>query len=97
MSEKDRLLRALDDARDRGYESDAVEEDEPHVAVDAGAGGDGPEVGGHCHSTMAPGLVSTMTARDMKQTADHGAQTLIPSLGNVTDSLVVLPVVLPVA
>ena len=84
MSEKDRLLRLLDEAHDRGYGSEdeeAVEEEEQHVEVvehgssGAGTGDVGDAIGGAA-STSALTLVT-----ELKQTADHGAQTLIPSLG----------------
>ena len=93
MSEKDRLLRLLDEAHDRGYESEedaaaaAAEEEElqqqqqsVHV-IDAGAGGDGPGIGG------ASGVGVSVSVPEVKQMADHGAQTLIPSLGRESRSL----------
>ena len=87
MSEKDRLLRMLDEAHDRGYATEEEEEEEAArqreeeeeeerqrvEVIDVGAGGDGVGVGG------GGGGIGVVT--EVKQTADHGAQTLIPSLG----------------
>ena len=89
MSQKDRLLRLLDEAHDRGYESEedaaaaAAEElqqqqQSMHV-IDAGAGGDGPGIGG----ASGVGVSASTSGPEVKQMADHGAQTLIPSLGKM--------------
>jgi len=84
MSEKDRLLRLLDEAHDRGYGSEdeeAVEEEEQHVeVVEHGSSGAGTGAVGDGIGVAASTSALTL-GTELKQTADHGAQTLIPSLG----------------
>jgi len=91
MSEKDRLLRELDEARECLTEDeDEVAEEQPQnvQVIDVGGGGDGPHIVGclgNSQFTQAPvshaGVDSDATIA--KQTADHSAQTLIPSLGTL--------------
>jgi len=83
MSEKDRLLRLLDEAHDRGYGSEdeagegRTEQEEQRVEVLDNAAGVDVGAAGHSMGVSA----STSIQTELKQTADHGAQTLIPSLG----------------
>ena len=84
MSEKDRLLRLLDEAHDRGYGSEGEEGEEEEKqrvdVIDRGASGDG--IGAVGDSIGVGTSTSVQASRtELKQTADHGAQTLIPSLG----------------
>ena len=82
MSEKDRLLRLLDEAHDRGYGSeDDVEEDEEQ-RVEVIDQGEGIAGAGDCSGAAISTSVQA-SRTELKQTADHGAQTLIPSLGMI--------------